>query len=186
VPLYVGFLLFFIQLLRLRRSQWIIAKSKWFKNRMSKSSDKNNVDTEGWIFKTKERLFNISFVNLTVTIISLLIVTAGLADLAENYLSYAVLEKYLSEIPPWEIRGISYAAMVKWFLIALVTGALSLIFWRRGWWKVFTFVFLIAAVIGFAGLFNHELFKTFIWSQIVILPVVGILFIILQKNFVKD
>jgi patatin-related protein len=193
VPLYVGFLLFFSQLLRLRRSQWIIAKSAWFKKKKAeekaaenKANVKTEIDVEDWKYVWKQRFLNLSFLNLTVIAVSLFIVFTGLADLTENYFSYAVLGSELPNIPQWKIDTIRYAATVKWFLSALATVILSMIFWRRGWWKIFTFAFLIAAGIGFAGLFNYELFKYFLMSQVVILPLVGILFIIFPERFARD
>jgi hypothetical protein len=183
VPLYVGFLLFFSQLLRLRRNQWIIAKSKWFKKE-AKSKKENGPDSKNWIAETKEKLFNISFLNLTVIVVSLCIVFAGLADLAENYFSYAALEN--PAVPGWKIQGISYAATVKWFLLALVTAVLSLIFLRKNWWWIFTLAFLIAAGIGFVALFNHALFKPFLYSQLIILPIISFLFIFFPEKFSRD
>jgi patatin-related protein len=186
VPLYVGFLLFFAQLLRLRRSNWIIAKSSWFKNRKTEAVDKAEIDTENWKYKWKEKFLNFSFLDFTVIVASLCIVLAGLADLTENYFSYSVLQTRLAEIPLWKLNTIYFAATVKWGLTALVTAILALIFWRKGWWKIFTFVFLAVAAIGVAGLFRHELLKPFLFSQLIVLPLVGILFIILHKKFVRD
>jgi patatin-related protein len=186
VPLYVGFLLFFAQLLKLRRSRWIIAKSSWFKEKKAKTTKKTEVDVEDWKYIWKQRFLNFSFLKLTVVAVSLCVVFAGLADLTENYFSYAVLGSELSNTPQWKIDWIRYAATAKWFLSALATAILSMIFWRKGWWKVFTLAFLIVAGIGFAGLFNYELLKYFMWSQVIILPLVGLLFIISPERFARD
>jgi patatin-related protein len=198
VPLYVGFLMFFSHLLIFRRSNWIIGKSNWYRNYLKKKESENenkneserekkNLDEKSFSERVKNKILNFSFLNLILVITMIFIVAAGIFDLIENFYSYWLLEMTAINPETWIASRIHNSALIKFGLITATTAILSLIFWKRSGWEIFTFGFLLAALVfGFSGLFKHQWISTFLLAQVFILLVVGIVFTWFPKEFKRE
>ncbi len=114
------------------------------------------------------------------------IIGAALADLSENIFSYSVLVAKPEELTPSAISGIWISALIKWFLLSVVTAILSLIFWHKGWWTFFTVGFLFASVCGIIGLFQNQFVRQFTILQVSLLLAVGLLFWFLPDRFKRE
>lgn len=135
------------------------------------------------------RLFNLrkwEWKNYFIIAASICILGTALADLSENLFTYSVLDLPKESIQPWKIHGIWISASIKWFLLSVTTAILSLIFWRKNWWTFFTVGFLAASVCGIAGFFRHEFIPKFMFLQISLLLVVGILFLVFPERFKRE
>jgi len=190
VPLYVGFLIFFSHLLLYRRSNWIISKSHWYR-KLTKQADSENIkknqDEMSFFERFKDKILNFSFLDLVLLVTMVFIVGAGIFDLIENFYSYRVLEMTITNPEPWIANRIHNSALVKFGLITAMTAILSLIFWKRNGWEIFTFGFLLAALIfGFSGLFKHQWISTFLAAQLLILLVVGVMFVWIPEKFKRE
>ena len=117
---------------------------------------------------------------------AILIIITALADLSENVFSYAVLATPKDSLTDGELSGIWISSSIKWLALAAATGILSLIFWRKGWWTFFSVGLMCAAVCGIVGIVLHTFIQNFMFLQIFLLLVIGLLFWFFPDKFKRE
>ncbi len=209
VPLYTGFLVFFSRLLRYRRNHWrfgeitnlkqyLEKKKKEISERTEQLAKTNNSESLGFIEKSKNRFIvnpliryfdkfaHFSMLGFLAKLTLLIIIVAALADLFENYFSYAVLQTSLENTQQWMIDAIRWSATIKFGLIALTTLIFSIIFWRgRKWWKFLSVILIFISFAGFIGLFWHQAIIIFMLAQLIVLLIVGLSFFFTPNKFIR-
>ena len=132
------------------------------------------------------RFADFSMLGFLAKLIVLVIIVAALADLVENYFSYAVLQTSIENTRQWMIDAIRWSAIIKFGLIALTTLVFSIIFWRgRRFWKIISGILVLISVTGFIGLFFHQAIGIFMLAQLIVLLIVGLSFIFTPNKFIR-
>ncbi len=209
VPLYTGFLVFFSRLLRYRRNHWRLdeitnlkqyleKKKKEISERSEQLAINKNLQQSGFIEKSKnwfivnplntyfDKFAHFSMLGFLAKLTLLMIIVAALADLFENYFSYAVLQTSLENTSQWMIDAVRWSATIKFGLIAVTTLIFSIIFWRgKKWWKILSGVLVLISITGFIGLYWHQAIGIFMAAQLLVLSIVGLSFIFSPNKFIR-
>jgi hypothetical protein len=111
---------------------------------------------------------------------------AAIFDYLENSRMSAVLETSISNTNKEMALAISTASLIKWGLIFLATALLSALFWRHNWIGLITILYILSAVVGFAGLIHRPAIEWSSYLTAIATILVAVIFSGFPEKFLRD
>lgn len=111
---------------------------------------------------------------------------AAIFDYVENSRMSALLDASIANTQTAMALAISRASLVKWGLIFIVMPLLSALFWRRNWIGLIALVYVMSAVVGFAGFIHRPAIEWSFNLMGIATILAAVLFAGFPEKFLKD